>query len=127
MKQIIGNSHTKHSIPGTVHFFSEFRVQLNPFSFPGKTILPKVDNCPPLLEQNIYRFRVRGKQTRKTVCTISPEARKGQSANPNDVTEQLTASVASYSDTFMLGFIISIIAVVVSLFLRKNAKEKQAN
>ncbi|MBG9465141.1 multidrug MFS transporter [Bacillus thuringiensis] len=49
-----------------------------------------------------------------------------KSSNPNDVTEQLTASVAGYSDTFMLGFIISIIAVVVSLFLRKNKKVKQA-
>ncbi|WP_289142704.1 MDR family MFS transporter [uncultured Brevibacillus sp.] len=49
-----------------------------------------------------------------------------QSSNPDDVTEQLTASVAGYSDTFMLGFIISVIALVVALFLRKNTKEKQA-
>ena len=49
-----------------------------------------------------------------------------QSSNPDDVTEQLSASVAGYSDTFMLGFIISIIAVIVALFLRKNTKEKQA-
>ncbi|MBU7314117.1 MFS transporter [Paenibacillus oleatilyticus] len=63
------------------------------------------------------------------IATMSARSHNhlAQSANPNDVTEQLTASVAGYSDMFMLGFIISIIAVVVSLFLRKNAKEKQAN
>ncbi|MFB6363426.1 MDR family MFS transporter [Paenibacillus elgii] len=63
------------------------------------------------------------------IATMSARSQShlAQSANPNDATEQLTASVAGYSDTFMLGFIFSIIAVVVSLFLRKNAKEKQAN
>ncbi|MBE9918210.1 multidrug efflux MFS transporter [Paenibacillus donghaensis] len=50
-----------------------------------------------------------------------------QSSNPNDLTEQLSASVAGYSDTFMLGFIISIIAVTVSLFLRKNKTKTQAS
>ncbi len=62
------------------------------------------------------------------IATMSARSRShlAQSSSPDDVTEQLTASVAGYSDTFILGFIISIIAVVVALFLRKNAKEKQA-
>lgn len=58
--------------------------------------------------------------------TARSSSHLAKSSNPTDVTEQLTASVAGYSDTFMLGFIISIIAVVVSLFLRKNKKVKQA-
>ena len=63
------------------------------------------------------------------IATMSARSRShlAQSADPNDVAQQLTASVAGYSDTFMLGFIISIIAVVVSLFLRKKQKEKQGN
>ncbi|WP_036692454.1 MDR family MFS transporter, partial [Paenibacillus tyrfis] len=45
------------------------------------------------------------------IATMSARSRShlAQSADPNDATEQLTASVAGYSDTFMLGFIISII------------------
>ncbi|MGE7091819.1 hypothetical protein ACQKII_10280 [Lysinibacillus sp. NPDC048646] len=63
------------------------------------------------------------------IATMSARSRShlAQSADQKDVTQQLTASVAGYSDTFMLGFVISIIAVVVSLFLRKNQKEKQVN
>jgi len=63
------------------------------------------------------------------IATMSARSRShlAQSADPNDVVQQLTASVAGYSDTFMLGFIISIVAVIVSLFLRKNQKEKQVN
>ncbi|MFF2483503.1 MDR family MFS transporter [Paenibacillus sp. NPDC058071] len=62
------------------------------------------------------------------IATMSARSRSHllQSSSPDDATEQFTASVAGYSDTFMLGFIISIIAVVVAVFLRKNAKEKQA-
>jgi len=62
------------------------------------------------------------------IATMSARARNhlALSSSPDDVTEQLTASVAGYSDTFMLGFIISIIAVAVALFLRKNTIEKQA-
>ncbi|AZS15551.1 MDR family MFS transporter [Paenibacillus lutimineralis] len=62
------------------------------------------------------------------IATMSARSHShlAQSSNPDDVTEQLSASVAGYSDTFMLGFIISIIAVIVALFLRKNTKEKQA-
>ncbi|WP_343069273.1 MDR family MFS transporter [Lysinibacillus agricola] len=56
------------------------------------------------------------------IATMSARSRShlAQSTDSNDVTQQLTASVAGYSDTFMLGFIISIIAVVVSLFIRKK-------
>jgi len=62
------------------------------------------------------------------IATMSARSRShlAQSSNPNDVTEQLSASVAGYSDTFMLGFVIAIIAVGVALFLRKSAKTKQA-
>jgi len=61
------------------------------------------------------------------IATMSARSRShlAQLSSPDDVTEQLTASVAGYSDTFMLGFVISIIAVVVAIFLRTNAKEKQ--
>lgn len=59
--------------------------------------------------------------------TARSNSHLARSSSPDDVTEQLTASVAGYSDTFMLGFIISIIAVVVSLFLRKNKKVTQAS
>lgn len=58
--------------------------------------------------------------------TARSSSHLAQSSSPDDITEQLMASVAGYSDTFMLGFIISIFAVVVSLFLRKNKKVKQA-
>ncbi|WP_036711502.1 MDR family MFS transporter [Paenibacillus pinihumi] len=62
------------------------------------------------------------------IATMSARSRihLAESSNPDTVTEQLTASVAGYSDTFMLGFVISIIAVFVAVFLRKNTKEKQA-
>lgn len=58
--------------------------------------------------------------------TARSNSHLAQSSSPGDVTEQLTASVAGYSDTFMLGFIISIIAVVVALFL-KNKKVTQSD
>lgn len=62
------------------------------------------------------------------IATMAARSRSHlvQSSNPADVTEQLTASIAGYSDTFMLGLILAIIAVVVSLFLRKNKKVSQA-
>jgi len=62
------------------------------------------------------------------IATMSARSRShlAQSQSPDTVTEQLTASVAGYSDTFMMGFVISIIAVVVAVFLRKNSNEKQA-
>ena len=63
------------------------------------------------------------------IATMSARSQShlAQSSNQNDVTVQLTASVAGYSDTFMLGFVISLIAVMVSLFIRKKAKEKLSN
>ncbi len=58
--------------------------------------------------------------------TARTSSHLAQSSSPDNVTEQLTASVAGYSDTFMLGFIISIIALVVALFL-KNKKVTQSD
>lgn len=61
------------------------------------------------------------------IATMSARSliHSAQLSNPDDVTEQLSASVAGYSDTFLLGFIISIIALAVSLFLRKNKPKPQ--
>ncbi|WP_042167827.1 MDR family MFS transporter [Paenibacillus gorillae] len=61
------------------------------------------------------------------IATMSARSRSHLAQLSSDTEiEQLTAAVAGYSDTFMLGFVISIIAIVVAVFLRKNTKEKQA-
>ncbi|ERI10921.1 hypothetical protein [Aneurinibacillus aneurinilyticus] len=45
----------------------------------------------------------------------------------SDVTEQLTVSFAGYSDTFILGFIISIHCGYGVPIFEKKTKEKQTN
>ncbi|AJS60922.1 MDR family MFS transporter [Paenibacillus sp. IHBB 10380] len=63
------------------------------------------------------------------IATMSANSKSylAQSTNPNDVTEQLAASINGYNSTFMLGLIISIIAIIVSLFLKKITKKQQAH